>query len=176
MKKEIDYKVKRNLIIVVFFILFVTLYKKSIKNTFSNINNYSNLKRIKNDSVTIKKNIILLKKEIKNLDRVVSNNKDYNLVQQNILDYAVNLSDSINIKIISLNNEHIYESNSIIIFSNFLEIEGNYNSILKTIYQFENNFSISKINSIELFTKKLNSSNKKTKLYAKILFQNFKKK
>lgn len=174
MFENIKYKEKRFIIIVIFMLLFFATYKKVYKHTFSIAKNYYSLKNKKLDSVQLKNNIFKLKQELENINRIIGTSTNDNLIQQNILLFASEISDSIKINIVSLGKQHLYKTNGINVYSNFLKIEGSYNSVLKTIYSFEDKFNNSKVNSIRLFTKKDNIT-KKNKLYAKLLFQNFKK-
>ncbi len=171
---KINFKEKRILIILVLVLLFFATYKKLYKPTFRTVNTYLKLKNKKLDSTQLKNNIVVLKQELDNINRVLGNSVDDNLIQQKILNFASKQSDSLKVNIMSLGKQHIYKTNDIAIYSNFLEIEGSYNNILKTIYAFEKQFQNSKINSINLYTKKDNRT-RKNKLYAKVLFQNFKK-
>lgn len=174
MFENIHYKQKRIIILVIFLLLFVATYKKVFKQTFNTVNYYYKLKNQKVDSVSLKNNITNLKLKISEYDRILGNNVKIDLLQQDILSYASAEADSNKINIISLDKQHVFSANGINVYSNFLEIEGQYNAILKTIYSFENKFNKSKINSINLYVKK-DYKRKKNKLYAKLLFQNFKK-
>ena len=174
MFEQIKYKEKRLIILIIFVLLFFATYKKLYKHTFNTINTYKTLKSKRLDSVQLKNNIVLIKQELEDINRVMGNNEDDDLIQQNILSFASKITDSLKIKIVSLSKQHKYKINNVNIYSNFLVIEGRYNNLLKTIYGFEKEFKSSKINSVNLYTKK-NYITRKNKLYAKILFQNFKK-
>ncbi len=171
---KINYKEKRILIILILVLLFFATYKKLYKNTFKTVKTYKQLKNKNLDSVQLKSNIVILKKDLKDINSILGNSTNDNLIQQHILNFATKQEDSLKVNIVSLGKQHLYKTNDIRIYSNFLELEGSYNTILKTIYTFENNFLNSKINSVHFYTKK-NYTSKKQKLYAKILFQNFKK-
>lgn len=171
---KINYKEKRVIIVFILMLLFFATYKKLYKNTFNTVNTYNQLKNKKLDSVQLKNDIVILKKDLNNINIILGNNIDDNLIQQNILNFASEQSKTLNTNIVSLGKQHVYKTNDVRIYSNFLELEGSYNTILKTIYTFEKEFQKSKINSVHFYIKK-NYTAKKQKLYAKILFQNFKK-
>lgn len=174
MFENIKYKNKRIIILIVFLLLFFATYKKLYKHTFNTVKTYTNLKSKRLDSVQLKTNIVLLKQELESINRVIGNSPNNDLIQQNILNFSSKAADSLKFNIVSLSKQHLFKINDVKIYSNFLEIEGKYNNLLKTIHTFEKDFPDSKINSVNLFTKK-NQRTRKNKLYAKILFQNFKK-
>ncbi|NQY07129.1 MAG: hypothetical protein HRT68_13315 [Flavobacteriaceae bacterium] len=92
-------------------------------------------------------------------------------VQQSILDFS---SQFDYIKVANISEIHYAQSNGFDIFSNQLVLEGNFNDLSKVIYEFEKNFKLSKIVSIN-YQKIKNYNTRRDKLQASIIFQNYEK-
>ena len=92
-------------------------------------------------------------------------------IQQQILDFTTGFTA---INVFNLEEIHLAESNGFDIISNQLILEGDYNSLLEIVYEFEKKFKFSNIVSVS-FTKEKEYRTRKSKLRVKIIFQNYEK-
>jgi len=172
MENSIGNKEKRYVVLLLFILLFILGYTKLFKNTIRTIKNYNQLESLNIDSLKIKNEIKEIRVGINNLDKIVGSEvKEQDLVKQNILSFISKNHSKVIVE--SLEETHIFKNDDFIIYSTLLTIEGNYNTILKYLYDVENKFELSKVVSVRLFKKK-DYGTKKEKLYARIIFQNYK--
>ncbi|MDP2684155.1 MAG: hypothetical protein Q8P20_03795 [bacterium] len=169
----ISYKKKLIGLLIVFFLLGIGTYKRSIALTIDAYRERKELKQklnlIKNNSNTIER----LESEIKFFNGLIGeDNFEPQIVQQEILNFVSNTSSSARIQ--NIDEIHSAIEKNYLIYTNFITLTGAFNDLLAIIYDFEKNFPVSKIVSIEFFQNK-NFETKKTNLYAKIIFQNYKK-
>jgi len=93
-------------------------------------------------------------------------------IQQEILNSLAELSVKYNVSLESINETHTYKNIDFSILSNEVILEGGFNNITQLIYNLELNFEYARLINVEFYKKKILST-KKTKLYAKILFQHY---
>ena len=96
----------------------------------------------------------------------------FQLVQQEILDFVTH--GGYDVKIESVDEVHEASDNKFLIYSNQLTMEGTFEELLKVVYDFEKKFKYSRVVNINFFKKK-DYRTRRTKLYAKIIFQNYEK-
>ncbi len=172
MEKRIGNKEKRYVVLLLFLLLFALGYTKLFKNTIRTIKDYNQLKSLNIDSLKIKNEIKETQLVINNLDKIVGSEvREQDLVKQNILSFTSKSHSKIIVT--SLEETQIFKNNDFTIYSTLLTVEGNYNTILEYLFAIENKFELSKVVSVKLFKKK-DYGTKKEKLYARVIFQNYK--
>ena len=88
-------------------------------------------------------------------------------IQQGILKFSSKLDQ---VTVTGVREIHIAEKNGFIIFTNRLELEGNYNSLLKAIYEFEEKFTWAFITSLSF-----DGQENKENIVLNITFQSYEK-
>ncbi len=173
MFKTIPYKKKFIVVLLGFVVLLLASYKKNFKNIFEarkQLNTITNKLNTVDDSSN---QIFFLKNEIAQLnDLIGGQTKEPELVQQLILDFITNVNLDINIH--DIEDTHIFNDDDFTIYTNVLQIEGDYNTLLKLLYNIEKDFSASKVVSSEFYTEKNYRTNSK-KLFLKLILQNYEK-
>ncbi|WP_298487853.1 hypothetical protein [uncultured Maribacter sp.] len=113
-----------------------------------------------------------LQKQIHLYDKLIgSQNVEAEEIQQSILDFATGYES---IKIDKLSETHISESNGFEVITNQLTLEGNFQSLIEVIYEFEKKFKVSSIVSIN-FIKEKKYDQRKSRLKVQLIFQNYEK-
>lgn len=174
MFKNITYKKKFIFIIVGFVLLGLAAYKKNFKNIFEVRSQISSITQKLNEVDGSHNQIFFLKNEVAQLnDMIGGQTKNPELVQQLILDFISNSNVKVNIH--KIEDTHLYNDGEFNIFTNTIQIEGDYKSLLELLYLVEKDFAYSKVVSAELSTEK-NYRNNSKKLYLKLILQNYEKK
>lgn len=173
MFKDITYKKKFFGIVVLFILLSAGLYKKTYKSIIA-IN--SQLKDLNSKSMLTENSVFdisNLKEEIKVLDNFIgSDNIRPEQVQQELLTF---ISDQeFKADLVDIANIHSSKDGEFNVYTNQIELEGDYKSLLTLLYELEKNFKKSKIVNTSFYTLKDYRRNRK-KLYLKIIFQNYEK-
>ena len=173
MFKTITYKRKFIFVIIGFLLLFFAAYKKNFKHIFEIRTQLSASKEKLNTLDDSYQQIFFLKNEIEQLnDLIGGQTKQPELAQRFILDFITNIGLSINIH--NIDDTHIFIDDEFKIYTNVLQIEGDYNSLLKLLYSIEKDFTASKVVSSEFYTEKNYRTNSKT-LFLKLILQNYEK-
>ena len=171
MFKNLTYKQKFFLVLVGFVVLFMASYKKTFKRTLVAKNE---LNLVKQKLATIDNSfnsLYTLKYDIKNLDDLIgghTQNPEY--VQHQILDFVSKTVLKVNV--VSLEDTHLFSGNEFLIYSNQIELEGSYESLISILYEIEKKFDNSRVVSTQLYSKKNYKTNKQN-LYLKIILQNY---
>lgn len=167
---QYSYKVKFKALLVVFTLLAVTSYKRSLNTLIQVIKEHKTLSE-KIDSINAKsKSSASLKKEIALLDNYIGkegNSKE--ATQQSVLSFVS--QNHPEVSVFDLQAIHVFEDQNFQITTNQLDITGNVNQVLAVVYDFEKNFNLSRIISVNFYTNKKN--NKSEVLHSKIIFQNY---
>ena len=173
MFKNITYKKKFLFIIVGFVILLMAAYKKNFKSIFEIRSQLSNINKKLNTVDGSYQQIYFLKNEIAQLnDLIGGQTKDPELVQELILDFVTNSNFDINIH--DIEDTHVFSDDEFTIYTNVLQIEGDYNTLLKLLHTIEKDFTASKVVSSEFYTEK-NYRTSSKKLFLKLILQNYEK-
>ena len=90
-------------------------------------------------------------------------------VQQEIISFVT--QNSQNISINTLQSIHEFRDPDFLIFTNQLDLTGNYKNLSQIAYLFETKFDFSKVVSLDYFIEKKNNSS--NLLHLKIIFQNY---
>ncbi len=114
-----------------------------------------------------------LQNEVKRLDNIIGgNNLKPELVQPNILDFITKQDMETNV--VSIEDVHLYLDSEFKIYSNQIIVEGTFNNLVRLLYDIEKQYKESRIVSTRLYSKK-NYQTNTTKLYLKIILQNYEK-
>ena len=168
-----SFKQKNRVLLVIFILLMLASYKRSFILTFLALDEIEqqkqNIEKVKTSSFEIKQ----LTQDIIDLNQTIGkSNLQPDKVQQEILSIISFYSKKNSVNLESIEETHIYKNVDYSIYSNTLVLEGRFQDLLEVIYQLELNFEYARIINIELYKKKILST-KKTKLYAKLLFQHY---
>lgn len=173
MFKTVPYKRKFIIVVIGFVILLLAAYKKNFKNIFEIRNQINHLDQKLNTVDGSYNQIFFLKNEIAQLnDLIGGQTKAPELVQQLILDFITNTGLKINIH--DIKDPHVFSDNEFTVYTNVLDIEGDYNTLLQLLYTIEKDFAASKVVSTEFYTEKNYRYNTK-KLFLKLILQNYEK-
>jgi hypothetical protein len=174
MFNNFTYKQKFFGVIIGFLILFLALYKKTFSKV---IESRQKLSFIEEKSELLNEsnyNIFNTKNEIKNLDDIIGgDNTNPQDVQQKILNFIT--KKELNNNLVSIEDVHLNSNNEFLIYTNQIMLDSNYESLIKILYDIEKQFIDSRVISAKLFSKK-NTRTNKTKIYLKIILQNYEKK
>lgn len=173
MFNNISYKKKFLFVIIGFVILLLAVYKKNFKDIFETrrqLNVIENKLNVVDGSYN---QVLFLKNEIAQLNNLIGGQtKQPELVQQLLLDFITNTDFDINIH--KIEDTHLYNDEEFTVYTNIIEVEGNFNTLLKLLYKIEVDFKASKVVSSEFYTEKNYRTNSK-KLFLKIILQNYEK-
>lgn len=173
MFKNLTYKQKFYISILGFVLLSMAAYKKTFKHIIvakDELNLVEEKLLTSNNSYNL---INILKNEVTNLDFMIGGQSEHpELVQKKLLDF---ISESeFDVDIVAIEDVHHSVDNGFKIFSNQLELEGTYESLVQILYDCEKNFMDSRIVSAQLYSKKNYRTNTKN-LFLKLIFQNYEK-
>lgn len=173
MFENFSYKIKFFALIGLIVILSVTAYKRSFSIT---IDSYSLLKESEqklNKIANSQQNIERLTAEISYLDQIMGKDIAHpDLVQQEILSSFIELNKETNL--IGLKEVHKAKNNYFNVYSNRLILEGTFENLLQTTYNYERDFDASRIMSLKFYVERQPRTRKK-QLFEQIIFQNYEK-
>ncbi|MDO6758574.1 hypothetical protein Q4566_00060 [Tamlana sp. 2_MG-2023] len=153
-------------------LLFFTANKRSFKVTKQAYIQSSKLEEKLNYINDSNSNVSDLQNELDLYDRIIGvQGVQPEDVQQSVLDFT---TEFINVDVFGMEEMHFSESNGFKIITNQLILEGDYNSLIEVIYEFEKKFEFSSIVSVS-FQKEKEYLTRKNKLRVKIIFQNYEK-
>lgn len=172
MFENFTYKQKLFGLIIVAILLFITANKRSFQVTRRAYNQVDDLQKkleYVNASTT---SLSQMQSELNLYDKIIGKQGvGPEEVQQKILDFTTTFA---NIKVSGMEEIHTAESNGFNIITNQLVLEGDYNSLIEILYEFEKSFHFSNIVNIS-FLKEKEYKTRKNKLRVKIIFQNYEK-
>ncbi len=170
---KLSYKRKFLGVLIGFAILFLASYKKTFKHTLAAKKELYTIEQ-KLSSIDHSYNqLYSLKYDINHLDNLIGGHTDKpELVQQQILDFVSNTK--LNVNIVSIEDSHLFSDHEFLIYSNQLEFEGAYESLIHILYEIEKNFKNSSVVSCGFHSKTDYATNKQT-LFFKIILQNYEK-
>lgn len=170
MFENYSYKRKFYALLGLFFILSVTAYKRSFHTLFDVVKEYRTLSKKADDINKKAKNTNGLMKDIAYLDKIIGKEGvTKEMVQQGIVSFASENSPEISIN--DLKPIHDFPEDNYHIITNQLDITGDSNQLLNLAYNFEKQFNLSRIVSMNFYTIKKN--NKSEVLHLKMIFQNY---
>lgn len=170
MFENYSYKQKFYALLGLFFILSITAYKRSFHTLFDVVKEYRTLSKKTDDINKKAKNTNGLIKDIAYLDKIIGKEDiTKEMVQQGIVSFASENSPEISIN--DLKPIHDFREDNYHIITNQLDITGDCNQLLNLAYNFEKQFNLSRIVSMNFYTIKKN--NKSEVLHLKMIFQNY---
>jgi len=173
MFENLTYKQKFIALLAIAVFLGFAAYKRSFKFTIDAYNEYHELSDKLNEISSSSNTIQELDAEIRYFDNLLGKeNVESVLVQQEILNFVTNKSKSVHV--FDLSEVHEASDNEFVIHTNQLTIEGSFEELLKIVYDFEKEFSYSRVVNTSFFKKK-DFKTRRIKLYVKIIFQNYEK-
>lgn len=170
MFEKYPYKIKCKALIIVFFMLLITAYKRSFHALFQVISEHKVL-AAKADEINKKaNNTDELIRDIAYLDKIIGKEGiTKEMVQQGIVSFASEKHPQVSIN--DLQPIHVFPDDNYTIITNQLDVTGNSNELLQLSYDFEKEFKLSRIVSMNFYTTK--KSNKSDILHLKMIFQNY---
>lgn len=170
MFEKYSYKQKNYALIILFFMLSITAYKRSFHDLFEVITTYKNTSKKAEDINKKTKNMDRLIKDVTYLDKIIGKEGiTKEMVQQGIVSFASKNAPEVSIS--DLQPIHDYHEDDYRIITNQLDVTGNTDQLLKLAYDFEKKFNLSRIVSMNFYTTKNN--NKSEVLHLKMIFQNY---
>lgn len=170
MFENYSYKQKFSALILLFFILSITAYKRSFHALYDVITEYRTLSKKAEDINKKAKSTDGLNKDIAYLDKIIGKEGvTKEMVQQGIVSFASENSPAVSIS--DLKPIHDFAEDDYHIITNQLDVTANSNQLLNLAYDFEKKFNFSRIVSMSFYTTKKN--NKSEVLHLKMIFQNY---
>jgi len=168
-----SFHIKNRALLVVFILLAVMFYKRSLILTLMAKDeikqqeiNLANINHLDSD-------MAVLSKTVNTLDQTIGkSNLKPDKIQQEILNSIANLSTKYHVNLEEFEETHEYKTVDFSILSSEIILEGRFNNLVQAIYELELDFEYARLINVEFYKKKILST-KKTKLYAKILFQHY---
>ena len=160
-------------LLIMFVLLAMVSYKRSFLLTL-NLKDVVRKQEIqKLDVKNTKKTIELLRFEIAQINKNLGKTGERSdRVQQALLQEISSFPKSYGLTIESINTTHLFTSVDYKILTNEVLIEGNFRGILNAIYKLEKEFDYARIINTDIYKTKARGD-KKSKLYAKLLFQHY---
>jgi len=171
---KLTYKVRFIAFMVAIPLLLLFAYKKSIASVFKSKNILANIKEQKEQAETAQKELSKLQNEVQILDGIIGKeviNSD--VVQQEIFDIFSKISTKCSLD--KLFESHKFNDDYYTVYTNSILLSGTFNDIIETAYLYEKEFQYSRVVNMSFYTKK-NYRTKSTKLFSKLIFQNYEKK
>lgn len=168
--EKYPYKTKIKALGLLFIMLSYTAYKRSFSSLISVRNENKELNEKLSKINSKNSDINTLNYELAALDKIIGGEvNDKEEIQQNIMAFFSRYSK--NISIYNLDPIHEFENENYIVYTNQLDVTGGINDLLRLSYDFEKEFTSSKLISASFYTQKTN--NKTDVLHLKMIFQNY---
>lgn len=179
---KLTYKQKNYGLLALFLLLLMVSYKRSFVLTLNAQEELSSQEAQKEAAASAQQSIELLQLSIKQLNQNIGRSDlEPDKVNQEILAGISDFSMTHEVRLDQLEATHLYQTVDFTIYSNLISVEGSFNGILELVHHFENHFEYARLTNVNLYTQTENSygnpgatsSTKKTRLYAKLLFQHY---
>ncbi len=173
MFKNLTYKQKCIAVLIGFVLLLLAAYKKTIKRVVAAKIQLNHVEQQLLNTDNSINELYRLQDEVKVLDNVIGGNSlNPELVQQSILNFITNKGVAANI--VKIEDVHTFSDKDFKVYTNQIEVEGAFSTLVELLYDIEKEFKASRIASSSLYSKKKYRTNK-TKLYLKLMLQNYEK-
>lgn len=167
------YKQKNYGLLVVFVLLAMVSYKRSLSLTFNALTELENQEEQLESTKHVNEDIETLRIQITQLNNNIGKSDiQPDLVHQEILGEISEFSDKNEVNLEKLEETHAFKTVDFTIYSNLIMVEGSFNGILSLVYHMENYFEYARLTNINVF-KENELQNKREKLYGKLLFQHY---
>jgi hypothetical protein len=172
MFEKYSFKQKFLALVVLTLITTVTAYKRSFSTLIQVIKENKTLSEKIEDVNKKANNNDNLVEEVAYLDRLIGKEGvSKEVIQQEIVNFTTKRHPKVSIN--ALEPIHLFKDENYTIITNQLDVTGNFNELLQLGYDFEKNFSDSRIVNMHFYVLKKN--NKTDILHFKIIFQNYEK-
>lgn len=170
---KLTYRQKNYGLLALFVIMLMVSYKRSFVLTLNALDEIENQEVQAQSAETAQQSIEMLQVSINQLNQNIGRSDiEPDKVNQEILSTISNFSQTSEVHLQKLEATHTFQTVDFTIFSNLISVEGSFNGILSLIYYLENNFQYARLTNVNLYTQN-DLTTKKTKLYAKLLFQHY---
>lgn len=170
MFNQYTYKQKFSALLIVFVLLSITAYKRSFSQLITSYSEYKSLYSKNKEFDSKSKQLGKLSNDVASLDQVLGKGgKDKEAIQQEIINFIAHKHSEVAIH--NIQTIHFFKDDNFTIITNTIDLTGNSNQLLRTAYDFENEFETSKIVSLQFYTER--KSDKEEKLHLKLVFQNY---
>jgi hypothetical protein len=167
------YRQKNYALLVIFILLAMVSYKRSISLTLGAMSELENQERQKLSTLSVQDDIESLRIQIVQLNKNIGKSDiEPDLVNQQILSEISAFSKMNQVNLERLEETHSFKTVDFTIYSNLIAVEGSFNGILSLCYHMENKFEYARLTNVE-FAKEVEQSTKNEKLYGKLLFQHY---
>ncbi len=170
MFEQYSYKQKFSALLILFLMLCIAAYKRSFSQLIQTYKEHKVLSEKIADFSSKSNKLDALIKDVAVLDKVIGKaGQSKEVVQQEIISFASKKHPEVSIS--DLQPIHVFSDIDYKIVTNQLDVTGNANQLLRLAYDFEKEFSYSRIVSMHYYTIKKN--NKTEVLHLKMIFQNY---
>jgi hypothetical protein len=170
---KLTYKQKNYGLLLFFVLLVMVSYKRSFVFTLNAMAELENQEAQKASTLHVESDIETLQIQIAQLNKNIGKSDIApDLVNQEILGEISDFSLSNSVNLQALEETHSFQTVDYTIYSNLISVEGTFNGILSLVYHMENKFEYARLTNIDIYKEK-DFSNKKVKLYGKLLFQHY---
>ena len=155
-----------------FIVLLILSYSLAIKPTLELIKNH---KTLKEKYETIAEAPVKLKTMQRQLDKINSTyfstfTNNTQLSQDYLLEVLNEIVSTNKVQITNYPGEHSFTNGNLDVTTHIITIKGSFNSLLKTLYNFENSYKSFKIASVKFYSE-LNRKTKLKQLYMELYIQ-----
>lgn len=170
MFNQYSYKQKLTVLLVVFFMLSIAAYKRSFSQLLHTYDQYIQLKEQISDFNSKSKQLENLNRDVALMNRVIGKGgESKETIQQEIMHFVSEKHPGVSIN--ELQPIHVFQDDNYVVITNQLDVTGNANQLLKLAYDFEKEFTLSRVVSMKYYTTKKN--NKADILHLKLIFHNY---
>ena len=171
-KDHIDYKRLFRLVILVFALGLVLFYKVLLSDTLSYTDQLRQIKAQSGSNYLFDNRISDLRHRIKLIDSQIGDNEKSESVLRNlIVSQTLELCENLKLRVIAVNDSHRSKQGNYTIVTNSIVLEGNFQNLLKYVYEIDYGFQESKLVSVSFQIEK-NKINRNNELHAIVYFQN----
>lgn len=165
---------KKNILLLLGFVLaLIACYQFAISKTIVLKREYDNLKQQKTVFQNLPEQMAMLKQKKHYYDSILSKyHLDESSVQNNLLKTINTFAGKNDLKVVGFLEPHLYQKNELTLKTYQFTLEGNFNPILKLIYQLEQKTKYGEIINLH-FEKKENYRTGNEYLQAKVLLRSF---
>ena len=152
-----------------FVILFMACYKKTFKETITAKLELNKVVETLSKTEVDSYKLATIKNELNQINsNIGGNSNNVHMVQQDILNF---ISKS-NVNVFSIEDVHEYPENDFMVYTNQIDLEGNYKELTNLLFKLEKQFKSSRLSSVHFYTKK-NYQNNTKELHLNLILQNY---
>ena len=167
------YKQKNYGLLLLLLLMIIVGYKRSFVLTLNAMTELESQEAQKISAQNAQQTIDALLISIQQLNKNIGKSDiEPDKVNQEILSTISEFAKTNEVSLQQLESTHSFQTVDFTIFSNLIAVEGSFNGILSLVHFMENNFEYARLTNVSLFTS-TDVTNKKTKLYGKLLFQHY---